>query len=114
MGRASEGACKALFKKVFPVYQNLVHPLIGQFLTVAINTEDDEKLDERKYGGSINSSNVSRQVSKSGKRCVEEELVDCLENLVAGRDVFAILPTGLGNGVLTITYLLCCAGEKWV
>ena len=37
---------------VFPVY-----PLIGQFLTVAVNTELDKKRDERKCGWSTNRSN---------------------------------------------------------
>ena len=33
---------------------------------------------------------------------LREEQVDCFENLVAGTDVFPILPTGFGNGVSTI------------
>ena len=77
--------------------------MIGQFLTVSVNTEVNEIRDERKHGGSINRSNVSRKVSNSGKRCVEEKQVDCLENLVVGRDVFVSILTGFGNGVLTIS-----------
>ena len=83
---------------------------IWSILTVAVNIKVDEKRNHKKYhGGSIIGSRGTHRFQKSSKQHAQrlshdvslcEKQKDRLKNLVTGKDVFAIFPTGFGQRLI--------------
>ena len=111
-GRTEErewgGACKHCFKYLIPVYQLLIYPLIGLFLTVYFNTsiihlaslalnKHREQI-SRAWFQWIEFSIIVSKISETLMRVIWAK--SGLHNLTRRKDVFAMLPTGLGKSII--------------
>ena len=98
---------KHCFKYLIPVYQFLVYPLIGLFLTVYFNT----------YVIHLASRALNEKTSRADQPRVVRILDNCLQDfpnnaliwakagplalyLTRRKDVFAMLPTGFGKSII--------------
>ena len=123
------GACKHCFKYLIPVYQLLVYPLIGLFLTVYFNTsiihlaslalnKHREQI-SRAWFQWIEFSIIVSKISQTLMRVIWAK--SGLHNLTRRKDVFAMLPTGLGKSIIfqlfpcvvTCPYIWKAVGILW-
>ena len=106
--RERGGACEHCFKYLIPVYQLLVYPLIGLFLTVHFNTsiihwaslalnKHREQI-SRAWFQSIEFSIIVSKISQTLMRVIWAK--SGLHNLTRRKDVFAMLPIGLGKSII--------------
>ena len=78
----------------------------GKFCEHSIVTDADEICDMAAVRDLSTSDAVFKSVIKnmfkdfSHVECCREEQKDCINNMVNGKDVFAILPTGFGNSFI--------------
>ena len=106
--RECGGACKHCFKYLIPIYQLLVYPLIGLFLTVYFNTYVIHLV-------SLTLNKHREQISCAWFQWIEFSIIvpkisqilvrviwakSGLRNLTRRKDVFAMLPTGFGKSII--------------